>query len=350
MHFYIFTLKTIQKIMNKGITIAALLMILMVSQIKSQDTFSMVAVDPETREVGSTGASCVDMQYFPGYTADFLSELFPGLGGINTQAWYLATNQVNARNRMLAGDTPSEIIEWLIANDAQNQPQKRQYGIVAFVDDEPESAAFTGTQTDDYKNHITGPNYSIQGNILRGQEVLDSMEVRFQNAEGDLACRLMAALQGAKMVGADKRCLANGTSALFAFVKVAQPDDNFGDPSFVLTVTTPENEGIEPIDSLQVLFDAVHYCPTTSVNDNKLFSEYFSIFPNPTNSKVLLSNNNKLSAGEYTLAIMDIAGNILFQTRYENNIELEVSSFAKGIYFIRITNERDSYISKFVKN
>ena len=42
-----------------------------------QDTFSIVAVDPQTGEVGSAGASCVDLSNFPNFATGFLSELFP---------------------------------------------------------------------------------------------------------------------------------------------------------------------------------------------------------------------------------------------------------------------------------
>ena len=202
----------------------------------SQDTFSIVAMDPITGEVGSAGASCVDLDANNLPTDDFLGELFPGLGAINTQAYYIPANQANARARMNEGYTPSEIIEWLINNDVQNQPQFRQYGIVGKIGENIETAAYTGVATDDYKNDITGPNYSIQGNILLGEEVLNGMEAGFLNTEGDLACKLMGALQGANIVGADFRCTNNGTSSLFAFVKVAQPSDTFGNPSFLLSV------------------------------------------------------------------------------------------------------------------
>ena len=224
----------------------------------AQDTFSIVAVDPTTGEVGSAGASCVDL-FGTGLSDDsFLGQLIPNVGAINTQAYYLPANQNNATTRMNAGDTPSEIIQWLTDNDVQNTPENRQYGIAALVNGIPETAAHTGSSTDDYKNHILGTNYAIQGNILLGQEVLDSMESRFLNEPGDLACKLMAALQGANMVGADTRCSTNGTSSLFAFVKVAQPDDTFGSPSFKVSVRTQDNTGIEPIDSLQTLFNNAH--------------------------------------------------------------------------------------------
>src|SRR5215217_117700 len=193
--------------------------------VKAQDTFSIVAVDPVTGEVGAAGASCLDLYAFPFFADDFISELFPGIGAINTQASYTPGNQASARDRMNAGDNPAQIIDWLIAHDVSGNADIRQYGIVRLVKGSPQTAGYTGAACMDYKNHITGKTYCIQGNILLGRKVLDSMEARFNNEQGDLACKLMAALQGAKMIGADSRCTANGTSSLFAFVKVSKPAD-----------------------------------------------------------------------------------------------------------------------------
>jgi uncharacterized Ntn-hydrolase superfamily protein len=233
----------------------------------SQDTFSIVAVDSVTGEVGSAGASCVDLFQAGFPTDDFLGVLVPGVGVINTQAYYLAENQNNATNKMQQGLTPTQIIQWLVANDVQGNSAIRQYGITALINGSPQTAAHTGTATDNYKNHIVGPNYSIQGNILLGQQILDSMESRFLAEEGDLACKLMAALQGANIVGADTRCAANGTSSLFAFVKVAQPTDAMNSPSFIASVRTPNNSGIEPIDSLQSIFSQMHNCSVANIEE-----------------------------------------------------------------------------------
>ena len=245
--------------------------ILFVKDAISQDTFSIVAIDSITGEVGSAGASCVDMFTTGIPTNDFLGQLIPGLGAINTQAWYIPSNQTNATNRMNMGDTPSQIIDWLVANDVQSTPEFRQYGIIAMVNGSPQAAAYTGTSTDNYKNHIIGDNYAIQGNILLGQEVLDSMEARFMNESGDLTCKLMAALQGANMAGADTRCSGNGTSSLFAFIKVAQPTDIFGSSSFNISVRTHSNSNIEPIDSLQIIFDLSYSCSSLNISENHSF-------------------------------------------------------------------------------
>lgn len=330
--------------MNKGWITIVILALLLAIQAKSQDTFSIVAVDSITGEVGSAGASCVDMSNFPGYDDDFLGELFPGVGAINTQAYYNATNQANARNRMNLGDTPSEIIQWLVEHDVQNQPQIRQYGIVAFVNGSPQSAAHTGASTDDYKNHIAGPNYSIQGNILLGQVVLDSMESRFNHAEGDLACKLMAALQGAKMVGADTRCTANGTSSLFSFVKVAQPTDLFGEPSFLLSVRTSSGAGIEPIDSLQIKFDEVHLCSSLGIEGESLMGSNFRIYPNPASEILKVESKH---GGYYQLELMDLQGHKYMSVGFDDQIDVDVSSLAKGVYLVRISDEKQVFTSKF---
>ena len=251
--------------------------ILFVKDVISQDTFSIVAIDSITGEIGSAGASCVDMFTTGIPTNDFLGQIIPNVGAINTQAYYIPANQTNATNRMNIGDTPDQIIDWLVANDVQSTPEFRQYGIVAMVNGSPQAAAHTGASTNDYKNHIIGANYAIQGNILLGQQVLDSMETRFLNETGDLSCKLMAALQGANMPGADIRCGVNGTSSLFAFVKVAQPTDIFGSPSFNISVRTHSNSNIEPIDSLQVIFDLSTTCSSLNVTDNHSVRELLKV-------------------------------------------------------------------------
>ncbi len=331
----------------RNITLSILFIITGIINGISQDTFSIVAMDPITGEVGSAGASCVDLDANNLPTDDFLGELFPGLGAINSQAYYIPANQANARARMNEGYTPNEIIEWLINNDVQNQPQFRQYGIVGKVGENIETAAYTGVATDDYKNDITGPNYSIQGNILLGEEVLNGMEAGFLNTEGDLACKLMGALQGANIVGADFRCTNNGTSSLFAFVKVAQPSDTFGNPSFLLSVRTGSTDQIEPITELQILFDENRDCESLSLID--FDNDFpFSVYPNPSNDFVSLRALN--DSETYNLTIISITGAVVYTSDFISNTGIDVSGISKGIYFINITNKIASYTSKWIKN
>lgn len=252
--------------------------------LRAQDTFSIIAVDPETGEVGSAGASCVDAAVYGGVI--LLNDLIPGRGGVNAQATVclpVHINLVNGIARMQEGMSPQEIIAWLTANDAciSGNATNRQYGIADFdPDGQPRSAAYTGANCIQYAGHRTGPTYAIQGNILMGAAIPDSMEARFLAEEGPLAKKLMAALQGANVPGADTRCLAAGTSSRSAFLRVAKPDDQPGDFWLELNVIlTPQ--GVEPIDSLQVLFNewytstgAALVLPTPPV---------VQVYPNPTN-------------------------------------------------------------------
>jgi len=206
----------------------------------SQDTFSIVAVNLETGEVGSAGASCIAGSII-------ISDIHPGVGAIHTQSYWNSQNQAAASYRMGLGLSPQEIIDWLVENDAQNNPTTRQYGIVDLYEG-GRSAAFTGENCYDYKNHITGPTYAIQGNILLGQEILDNMESAFLSF-GTFEEKLMASLIAANVPGADTRCLEYGIPALSAFIRVAKPDDE-SESLFMDFNVNSVPVSVNPIDSL----------------------------------------------------------------------------------------------------
>ncbi len=305
---------------------------------KSQDTFSIVALDSVTRQVGSAGASCLDL-FWAGYSdPTFLTDLIPDTGAVNTQSYYIQANQDNARIRMRVGDSPTQIIAWLVANDQVNNPEFKQYGIVGFNGNTPSAAAHTGNACLDYKNHITGSingmYYSIQGNILKGQMILDSMEARFRNTNGDLACRLMATMQGAKVVGADTRCNAQNTSSLFAFLQVADPTDVHKQPSLNISLRTKDGEGIEPIDSLQILFDKVKSCPPLSLSVNSA-SKIAKVFPNPAKG-IFYINLAHLDHAE--IHIYNILGQPLLKKKLVGtNHLIDITNLSQGTYSYQIT-------------
>jgi uncharacterized Ntn-hydrolase superfamily protein len=314
----------------------------------AQDTFSIVAVDSITGEVGSAGASCIDLFNFPALETDFLGELFPGVGAINTQSFYNTLNQQNARVRMFAGDTPQQIINYLITNDAENTPETRQYGIAAIVNGKPQTAAFTGAGCFDYKNHILGRNYAIQGNILSGQHVLDSMEARFLRAEGDLACKLMAALQGANEVGADTRCAQYGTSSLFAFLKVAVPTDTFIQPSFRISVKFSASAASEPVDSLQKVFNASRMCFPTSVNTIQPNDLAVSFYPNPVTDKVYFKSTANPSQA-VQVVIYNLSGQRVAGYQQPLSQPVNLSELDEGMYIIELEIEGNIYRNRIIK-
>ena len=251
-------------------------------------TFSIVAVDNTTGEVGSAGGSCIAGSII-------ISDIHPGVGAINTQSYYLSANQNYASTLMDQGYSPSEIIQLLEDNDVQNNPSIRQYGIVDLFtgnnhgmlfeyecdeiegaiwhgtpdSDEladctdpimPRSASFTGNNCSNWKGHINGMNYAIQGNILLSEDILLAMEEEFINTNGSLDQKLMAALQGAKVPGADTRCLDEGISTFSAFIQVAKlenDNDYYMDLNVNSVIPYYNDTGIwiDPVDSLQTLFN-----------------------------------------------------------------------------------------------
>ncbi|RPG81606.1 MAG: DUF1028 domain-containing protein [Crocinitomicaceae bacterium TMED114] len=221
----------------------------------AQDTFSIVAVDLATGQVGSAGATCLDDNQIAG-GAVIISDVIPDVGAIHTQSYWIPANQNAAHDQVVDnGLSPEELMAWLEENDAENNPAVRQYGMADLVSGVARAAAFTGDNCIDFKGHIVGENYAIQGNILLGEEILTQMEAGFLETEGALAEKLMAALQGANVAGADNRCLEEGVSSRSAFLRVAYPGDGAEDLTLDLVVSlTPF--GVEPIDVLQAEFNA----------------------------------------------------------------------------------------------
>ena len=306
---------------------------------QAQDTFSIVAVDPVTGEVGSAGASCVQGAGSIGGVI-LLNGIIPGRGGINAQAFICINPHINLDNamaRMEEGLSPQEIIDWLLENDecfSQNfDPSYRQYGIADFgPDGQPRTASHTGINADDWKGHITGPNYAIQGNILKGPEVLDSMEARFLATEGSLAFKLMAAMQGANMVGADSRCTAAGTSSTSAFLRVFRPEDEPDAPYLELNVAeTPT--GVEPIDSLQQLFDE---WVMTGTAPPQTGNSWFQFYPNPSSGRSRLFTNDLQRAAGSIIRIYNLQGQLLLEKKFGGQ-GMEVLLPAKGILLLQIS-------------
>ena len=317
----------------------------------SQDTFSICAVDTITGEAGSAGASCIDDSQIAGGVV-IISDVHPGVGVIHTQAYWLAANQNYAKSLMNLGSlSPAQIRDSLVAHDVQNNSTIRQYGIVDFDSTgSPRSASFTGVNCMNYKNHITGPNYSIQGNILLGQQILDSMQANFLNTQGDLACKLMAALQGANVVGADTRCTNSGNSSLSSFIRVACPGDTSGVVLCldIRVISTPF-QGIDPIDSLQHLYDnwllANDMTPPVEAPP-------FRIYPNPVKDQLFVEATVE-PFGPVKIYVLDATGRLVYSADFDTNngrTRISTSGLAPGFYSLLLSGREGMLQSiRFVK-
>ncbi|MBN1198783.1 MAG: DUF1028 domain-containing protein, partial [Bacteroidales bacterium] len=241
---------------------------------------------------------------------------------------------------MLAGNSPQEIIDWLIANDVGSNPSVRQYGIVDLNSGDPRSAAFSGINCMDYKNDTAGYCYSIQGNILLGQEIIDSMQIRFLNTEGTLAERLMAALQGANVIGADTRCASPyQSSSLSAFLRVGQPNNNYDSLYLDLWMAYPQTWSgavpVDPIDSLQTLFNLWQI--TTAMKDPDAPVTLSVIIRYTENGQVQLDFIGCPAEISLTMEVYNVSGELILSRPVNNQVEiLKPEEFqTSGIYLYR---------------
>lgn len=316
----------------------------LISNLVAQDTFSIVAVDENTGEVGSAGASCVEgAANFGGVI--LISGIIPGRGGINAQANICIphSNLNLGIAQMQAGSAPQVILDYLYINDGCNfgNNEDRQYGIVDFdAGGNARAAAFTGSTTLAYAGQRVGDDYAIQGNILLGPQILDNMEQAFLNTSGALAERLMAAMQGANVAGADSRCLAAGTSSTSAFLQVFRPEDSPNNPYLRLNVTETAT-GVEPIDSLQSLFDNWITTGTASIPDQI----ELSIYPNPAGNWFQIEVEEKELP--LTMELFNESGQQVYQKNIQNNLHRIQTDFVtdQGVFFYKFKNRSGKMVS-----
>jgi uncharacterized Ntn-hydrolase superfamily protein len=326
-----------------------------ISVLFAQDTFSIVAIDSVTGEIGSAGASCVGFTSTYPHGAQIISDVIPGIGAIHTQASWHPTNQQNAHNRMLAGDTPQQIVDWLVANDVQSNPLVRQYGVVTYNNGHPMAASYTGSNCYNYKNDTSHIYYSIQGNILLGQEVIDSIQSRFLNTPGPLAVRLMAALQGAKMVGADTRCASPyNASSQSSFIRVAKPWNTPGNFYLDLWMSYPQSWSggafpRDPIDSLQTLFN--NWFVTSGFSENPANAITAQIHTDMAGNPVLILSGTTDFHG-LAIEIYDAVGKFVCRQAVVNSrtiLDLKNKS-ALGLYIYHVNRNGNQRLStgKFI--
>lgn len=157
-------------------------------------TFSIVAFDPET---GDLGVAVQSKFLAVGAVVPYARA---GVGAVATQSYANLLYGPKGLALLEEGHAPEEVIARLTADDPD--ARLRQVGI---VDAQGRAAAFTGEGCFPWAGHRVGPNVAAQGNILVSQETVDAMYETFLSARGDLADRLVAALAAGQEAGGDRR-------------------------------------------------------------------------------------------------------------------------------------------------
>jgi len=157
-------------------------------------TFSIIGFDPDNGDLGVAVHS-----KFPnvGVTIPFAEA---GIGAIATQSYCNTSFGPRGLELLRNGATPQQAIDILIQSDPD-----RDYRQLGIIDASGANANYTGAECFDFAGGIKGENYSVQGNVLAGEEVVKSMAAGFQEFKGALAEKLMYALLKGQEAGGDKR-------------------------------------------------------------------------------------------------------------------------------------------------
>jgi len=180
-----------------------------------EGTFSIVARDPSTGELGmavqskalATGSRTITIK-----------------GGVAAIAHQSQSNPMYGTlglELLGAGMSPQQALDLMLRGDEGRDTRQ-----VAIVDAAGRTAVWTGSAALDWKGHRCGGNFCAQGNILTGPEVVQAIASTFEKSTGHLAERMLAALDAGQAAGGDAR----GTQA--AAIVVAKPlagSAGFGD-------------------------------------------------------------------------------------------------------------------------
>lgn len=179
-------------------------------------TWSLIVIDPKTKEIGIAGASCTRSVYGIG-------AIVPGKGAIVVQAMSNGMARLDGFKMIMNGESPAAILEKL--KQPKYNPEQQQYAILCLYAIN-HAATYTGKETTSFGGTLTGNGISVQGNTLTTPEeikVIYDAALKAQKDSLPIQEILMLALEAGAKAGGDKRCGERKASS--AFVTVSKPND-----------------------------------------------------------------------------------------------------------------------------
>lgn len=161
---------------------------------KRAHTFSIVARDPATGEMGVA----VQSHWFG--VGRLVAWARAGVGAVATQAMVEVAYGPRGLALMAQGKSAPETLAELLAADGGRELRQ-----VAMVDAQGRVAAHTGARCIAEAGHIVGDAFSVQANMMLNDRVWPAMHQAYLQAKGDLAERLVCALEAAQDAGGDVR-------------------------------------------------------------------------------------------------------------------------------------------------
>ena len=157
-------------------------------------TYSIVAVDSATGDIGVA----VQSHWFSVGASVAWAE--PGVGAVATQSFIEPSYGPRGLYLMRTGSSAPAALAALLRADPDSQVRQ-----VAMIDARGQVAAHTGSRDIPAAGHHVGRWYSVQANLMRNDRVWPAMARAFETTPGDLAERMMAALEAAQAAGGDIR-------------------------------------------------------------------------------------------------------------------------------------------------
>lgn len=161
---------------------------------KLAHTYSIVARDPESGQMGVA----VQTHWFNVGSRVPWAEA--GVGAIATQSFTNPSFGPRGMELLKQGKTAQEVVDELIASD-----EGRDFRQLGIVDRNGNSASFTGAKCIYAAGNIAEDNFSVQANLMQSDKVWPAMAKAFKSAEGNLAEKMLAALEAAQNEGGDIR-------------------------------------------------------------------------------------------------------------------------------------------------
>lgn len=157
-------------------------------------TYSIIALSDDLSEIGVA----VQSHWFA--VGAVCPWVVPGVGAIATQSMVEISYGPKGMALLRSGVTTTQALASLTSED-----EGRDLRQVAMISANGNVATHTGTRCIAEAGHQIGKNYSVQANMMLVNTVWPSMAQAFENASGNLAERLFAALQAAENQGGDIR-------------------------------------------------------------------------------------------------------------------------------------------------
>ncbi|MGF1595767.1 MAG: DUF1028 domain-containing protein [Acidimicrobiales bacterium] len=230
-------------------SLVAVGIVLLVLASPAAATWSIVATDADTGQVGVAIASCVPGEALGDPdTPLFPVVLVPGTAAAVTQAQLDVEAPARIGELIRAGESPADVIAAVTELGVDPLAALRQHAV---VDVDGRAAASTGAEASPEALDAQGGGVSAQGNLLASRAVVEDALAHYTDARrggADLGTALVAALAAGSDAGGDRRC--GDRTALFAQVMVADPGDDPAAPTILLTVFSGEDGDENPVDVL----------------------------------------------------------------------------------------------------